>query len=105
LTGWSISSAHELRQLGAGVDAQLGERIWVHPEFVEGAPAEEVEHRPAGLGARVWRRRTLAPPPTSSAQSSATGEVGSPDEDDRQRGAQALDQLAERLRTAQADGR
>src|SRR3984957_11937975 len=27
LTGWSIRSAHELRQLGAGVDAQLGERI------------------------------------------------------------------------------
>ena len=27
LTGWSIGPAHELRQLGAGVDAQLGERI------------------------------------------------------------------------------
>jgi hypothetical protein len=24
---WSIGPAHELRQLGAGVDAQLGERI------------------------------------------------------------------------------
>ena len=27
MTGWSIRPAHELRQLGAGVDAQLGERI------------------------------------------------------------------------------
>ena len=27
LMGWSIRSAHEVRQLGAGVDAQLGERI------------------------------------------------------------------------------
>ena len=27
LTGWSIPPAHELRQLGAGADAQLGERI------------------------------------------------------------------------------
>jgi hypothetical protein len=27
LTGWSIGPVHELRHLGAGVDAQLGERI------------------------------------------------------------------------------
>src|SRR6185312_831656 len=27
LMGWSIGPVHELRQLGAGVDAQLGERI------------------------------------------------------------------------------
>ena len=27
MTGWSIGPGHELRQLGAGVDAQLGERI------------------------------------------------------------------------------
>ena len=66
---WSIRPAHELRQLGAGVDAQLGERI-VDVGFhrMEGkvqlrgdvavghALRDQVDHRELGVGEAVPAR-------------------------------------------------
>ena len=66
MTGWSIGPGHELRQLGAGVDAQLGERIVdvvLHrmerkvqlggDVAVGHALRDEVDHRELGVGEAV----------------------------------------------------
>ena len=69
MTGWSIRSAHELRQLGAGVDAQLGEhivdvgfhrmegKVQLRGDVAVGSTLrDQVDHRELGVGEAVPAR-------------------------------------------------